>query len=159
MNDKQPKLYIANDKGQYVAEYMPPANYKFVDWFRYKYLNARVHFGKEIYYWHVRHNLLPHIRKVSDIEFIHHVMKDHDQNPTDPVEKRHYKRAWALYGHETNFVTAELAKDEITGWKDGEFTNGHGYAYGYKMRWYEKFPQVETRHCCITAFRLVSTLT
>lgn len=126
-------------------EYIPTANYKFMDWFRNKYLKARVHFGKDIYYWHIRHTSDPEYRKISDIDFIRHVVEDHDSNPTDLIEKRHYNRAWSLYGTEMKFVIEELRKDEGTEWEDGEFTDGHPYAYGYKKRWFDKYPIVETK--------------
>ncbi len=142
---KEPKLHFANAKGEYVAEYMPSANFIFMDWFRWKYIGLRVRFDKDVYYWHIRHTIDPFYRKSSDIEFIRHVIKEHDQNPTDPVERRHYKRAWRLYGHEMKFVTEELAKDEGTEWEDGEFTNGHAYAYGYKKQWFNKFPEPEDK--------------
>lgn len=142
---KEPRLHFPNAKGEYVAEYVPSANFIFMDWFRWKYIELRVRLGKEIYYWHIRHTLDPYYRKISDVEFIRHVIKDHDQEPKDPVEKRHYARAWRLYGHEMKFVVEELAKDEDTEWEDSEFTHGHPYAYGYKNHWFSKFPEPEDK--------------
>lgn len=142
---KEPKLHFANDKGEYVAEYIPDANFKFMNWFRNKYLHTRNYFGKDIYYWHVRHNLYPNYRKTADIEFIMHVIKDHDQDPVDPIEKRHYKRAWDLYGHEVKYVTGEISKDKDTEWENEEIRHGHPYAYAYTKQWFEKFPEIESK--------------
>ena len=142
---KDPKLHFANHKGEYLAEYIPPANYKFMNWFRNKYIRTRNYFGKDIYYWHVRHNLYPNYRKTADIEFIMHVIKDHDQEPTDPIERRHYNRAWALYGHEVKYVTGEIGKDKDTEWENEEILHGHPYAYAYTKQWFEKFPEIESK--------------
>lgn len=149
MNDnkepKDPKLHFANDKGVYVAEYVPDANFKFMNWLRTKYVHGRVYLGKDLYYWHIRHDFDPVYRKTSDIEFIMHVVTDHDQKPTDPIEKRHYERAWALYGHEIKYIMGEIAKDKGTEWENEEIRLGHPYAYAYTRQWFQKFPEVETK--------------
>ena len=142
---KPPKLHFVNGKGEYVPEYLPTANFKFMDWFRWKYIKVRSYFGKDIYYWHLRHNLDPVDRKTADIEFVHHVVLAHDQNPEDPVERRHFKRAWKLYGHEMKYVLEEIGKDKDTEWENAEIRNGHPYAYAYTKQWFEKFPEVESK--------------
>ena len=145
MNDKHPKLYLPNEKGEYVPEYIPPAQFKFRNWFRWKYVKLLNYYGKDIYYWHIRHNHYPEYRKTTDIEFLLHVVKDHEYNPTDPTEKKHFDRAWKLYGKELQYVLGELAKDEGKEWENSEFVHGHPYAYGYKKQWFPKFPEMETK--------------
>lgn len=142
---KEPRLYFKNVKGIYVPEYIPSSNFKFMNWVRLKYVFLRQRFGKDIYYWHIRHDLSPEYRKTCDIEFIRHVITDHDSNPKDPVERRHYNRAWALYGPELTFVLKELEKDTDEEAEKGVSTPGHVYAYAYKDNWFKKFLAIERK--------------
>lgn len=142
---KPPKLYFVNDQGEYVPEYIPPILFKHAYWLREKYIAARTYFGKDIYYWHLRHRASPDFRKVLDIEFIQHVALEHNYQPQDPVERRHYNRVWKLYGHEMKLVLQEIGRDKDTKWKDPKFRKGHPYAYAYSDKWFLKFPVVERK--------------
>lgn len=142
---KEPRLHFANEKGEYIAEYIPEDHYKFADWLRDKHVYLRNYFHKDIYYWHIRHNIPTYSRKTGDIEFLLHVLKDHDREPEDRMERRHYRRAWLLYGLEVEYITSEIAKDEDTTWENDEMRLGHPYAYAYTQQWYEKLPEVETK--------------
>lgn len=142
---KTPKLYFANEQGAYSEEYIPGEHFTFADWLRCKHIYFRDYYHKDIYYWHVRHFIPPISRKVMDIAFILHVIQDHDYEPEDGIERRHFKRAWALYGHEISYVLAEIAKDENSEPDSNGFTFGHPYAYAYTKQWYEKFPEMETK--------------
>lgn len=107
---KYTKLYFKNDYGENALEYLPSDNSKFTDWFRYKYVKARGILGLNVYYWHIRHSHTNNDRKKLDLNFINHVVIEHGNEPDDPIENRHFKKAWDLYGSEVNYVIDEFKK-------------------------------------------------
>lgn len=146
MTDTSPRLQFKNESGNIVTEYFPIANSKFGDWLRELNIDIRTAFGKDIYYWHTRHYHDPEFRKLFDLQFVQHVIFDHeDQEPEDPVEKRHYKRAWKLYGHEIKYVLSEIGKDRENMFDDGPTSQGHPYAYAYAKKWLSILAETEQK--------------
>ncbi len=109
---KKSGLHFASDQGIRYKEYIPPVNSEFTNWFRTMHYKARVFLGKDIYYWHIRHWFGPIGRKQEDIEFLYHVLKTHGGKPVEPVEKRHFNRAFRHYGNEFAYVMSQVSKEE-----------------------------------------------
>jgi hypothetical protein len=141
-----PRLQVPAGNGQFALEYIPEPFSKLSFWYRNKYMLTRDRLGMDIYYWHTRHlyDKSTEALKQADIEFILHVIEEHDQYPTDRVERRNYYRAWKLYGHEIKFVVEEMAKDDKQD-QFGEMTDGHPYAYGYARKWFNPNILAETK--------------
>lgn len=142
MKNLEPRLSFADIKGKYRAEYLPPINHKLTDWVRYKYLKLRRQMGKDVYYWHVRQIFEPLIRKRMDISFILHVYSAHNAEPEDPVERRHFKRAWRLYGNEINPVFEGIIKNSKKK-SNKDYQKIHGYIKAYTRLWFESDQSVE----------------
>lgn len=145
MNDKQPRLYFPNKKGEYVAEYMPPNYITFTNWFRWKYIILRHKYGRDIYYWNFRYLHHFEYRKTSDIAFVLHVMKDHNLKPTDRTEKKHFDTAWRLYGSEIQYVLNVLDTNESKDSEISKIVHGHHYANAYKKKWFPKSTEINTK--------------
>jgi len=133
---KRKKLRFTDEQGVEFEEYIPPLYSKFGYWWRWVHVKARKKFNVDIYYWHIRHSYDPKDRKYLDVQFVNHFLFDHYQKPTDPIEKRHYRRAWARYGREINCVAGELSKDRSTRWGDEGPKKGHPDAYRYTKLWF-----------------------
>lgn len=54
-------------------------------------------FGVPHYYIHYRHLYSGPTRKAEDFRFLMHVIADHDEQPEDHYERRHFERILALY--------------------------------------------------------------
>lgn len=141
----EPLLHFINEKGTYVAEYIPPNHTVLMNWLRWKLIILRDHFGKDFYYWDIRHLHHHEFRKTADIEFVLHVIKDHDYKPSDPTEKKHFDKAWKLYGTELQYVLEALAKDEGKELEDSKIVRSHHYAHAYKDKWFPKHTEPETK--------------
>lgn len=76
--NKEPRLFFPDSDGKYMSEYIPPPESRISFWLKERYLEFRILLGKDIYYWHIRHSYDPEFRKSSDVEFIRHVIKDHN---------------------------------------------------------------------------------
>ena len=142
---KEPKLYFPNLKGEYEAEYIPPNYLNITNWFRWKYITLRSKYGKDIYYWNFRYLHYPDFRKTADIEFILHVIKDHDYKPSEKSEKKHFEKAWKLYGTELQYVLEALNKDKSKDMENNEVAHSYHYAHAYKDKWFPKRTEADTK--------------
>lgn len=132
---KKIRLHFASDQGRKYKEYIPPVNSKFTDWFRTMHYKVRVFYGKDIYYWHIRHCLGPIDRKQQDIEFFYHVLKAHGGKPVEPVEKRHFKRAHRHYGNEFAYVMSQISKEKRNMSKASDTKEADPQVDLYLKRW------------------------
>ena len=107
---KYQKMRFRAYDGMEMEEYIPGEVNKYKSWVLVKYGILRSKLGLNVYYWHIRHNHSPHDRKRLDLDFVQHGVLDHDSNPDDPIEKRHFQKAWKLYGFEVNYALEEFKK-------------------------------------------------
>lgn len=113
-----------------MPEYIPLKISKFEIYARNKYSYIRESLGLEIYYWHYRHLYPPIIRKQEDLRFFMHVYNDHNGQPTDKIEKRHYRYVWNTYA----FEIKRLIIPKLNADKNREPLT-HYYTEAYFKRW------------------------
>lgn len=138
---KYQKMHFRAYDGTEMEEYIPGEVNKYKSWVLVKYGILRSKLGLKVYYWHIRHNHSPHDRKRLDLDFVQHVVMDHNSNPDDPIEKRHFKKAWDLYGFEVNYVLDEFKKSKN---KDGEYKLPPEIDV-YTKKWYSIYPEPERK--------------
>jgi (2Fe-2S) ferredoxin len=150
--EELPKLMLPNllEPTKYKEEYIPPKQSRANLWLRQRYLHLRIRLNKDIYYWQVRFLLMPLERKCYDIDFIMHVLNEHNGKPEQKTEKRHYEYAKTLYLSEINYIIDQMNKDET---RDAANRIGHPYAYAYLERWKKSLdtPYVKTWYHGVSA--------
>ena len=114
---KYTKLKFINENGKVGYEYLPTEINKTIDWLMCKYAIARNMLGMNVYYWHIRNSHSINDRKRLDLNFINHVVVEHGNEPEDKLEKKHFKKAWNLYGFEVNYFLDEFKKRKKTNGK------------------------------------------
>lgn len=138
---KYQKMRLRAYDGIEMVEYIPGEVNKYKSWILVKYGILRSKLGLKVYYWHIRHNHSVDDRKRLDLNFINHVVVDHGNEPDDPIEKRHFNKAWDLYGFEVNYVLDEFKKSKN---KDGEYKL-HPEIDDYTKKWYSIYPEPERK--------------
>lgn len=141
-----PRLQFRDAKDRILVEYVPPESTWIGNILRGLHIRLRTTFGKDIYYWHVRHASDPEYRKITDIQFILHVLFDHDnQYPDDPIERRHFKRAWKLYGNEIEYFIDQLRNDTQGALNVDTVGGVHPYARAYGQQWFSADTEPEQK--------------
>lgn len=130
INKDQVYVSFPDVNGKLVNEYIP----KDVGWLGFKVKEAiglmYAKRGIEIYYWNLRHIMVPETIKQGDLQFIIHVIEDHDGVPTDWRERRFYNKLLKLYYYDVEWFIKPMtdenkSKDPIV----------HPYYLAYKKRW------------------------
>lgn len=136
-----PKLMFADKDGQYYMEYVPDKlNTWEVLWERY--VNRRRFKNNELlYYWHLKSIIPVKNLKILDVNFILHVINDHDDNnPADREEARYFHTIHPRYQREINAFLSENKKS----WrKQAHAKKIHlqkdPYFLAYKKHWVDTF--------------------
>lgn len=132
----QPRLYFPNFNGGFIKEYIPGTYKKSTKKIVFWYNILRNKLGLNLYYWHMRDIYPPLDRKIKDLEFIQHVIEQHDGKPKLLMEKVHFNIAWSLYGREYNYIQQTEKDEELLkeSTKDVYYQK-HPYVVAYKKRW------------------------
>ncbi len=134
------KLVWFDDKNQRYEEYLPSFS-RLEAWLHHKWFNYRCMHGKPIYYWHTRFKFTPEILKHRDLEFIQHVLHDHEGRAELAEEQQWFEKLLFRYGKELHYVNAELAKDSPQSQATERWAMGDQYALAYNRKWLQPFVQ------------------
>ncbi|MFZ1249674.1 MAG: hypothetical protein WAQ24_05145 [Candidatus Saccharimonadales bacterium] len=138
LDKNQPRLCFPDKDGNLLQEHLPTQPYWFALWFDRKWRRTLEHYDKDVYYWHFQADLDVIFQKQLDIEFMLHVLKDHDGTAPDLKENKRYAYLQNQYGPELTYVLVQLGLDGGKPWQNHEFGNTHPYVYAYKERWFPK---------------------
>lgn len=126
------KLYTPSKDGTYLEEHIP-SNHSLTFKIRSWLLNFKFDHGINVYYWDFRFLYLPKERKARDLAFIVHVLNDHNGQPSDKKELRHYGSAIKRYQHEVDYFIYKNDDGRVLNLKEVKFK--HPYEQAYKKQW------------------------